>query len=377
MKKIREVESLVNLPSPSNISIWWNIGSMLGVMLVLQIVTGILLSFHYTADMYNTFNSIIHIMRDVPGGWFFRALHANGASMFFFLLYLHMARGIYFQSFITNYRTWMIGVTIYLMAMATAFLGYVLPWGQMSYWGATVITNLFSAIPYFGTTLVSWIWGGFSVDQATLNRFFSLHFLIPFALSVFVLLHLVFLHEKGSSNPLGNMFHLSKIPFHPYFTWKDFVGFSMMGLVLMLVVCFYPNGLTDPENFMEANPLVTPTHIQPEWYFLFAYAILRSIPSKLGGVIALVMAILVFYIFPVVFPLLTKNIRYPVAFSPLSQILFWIYIVVFFLLTWLGACPVEAPFIKLAQPLTLLYFVLPMLYLSSIHFWSRAINYFI
>nr|YP_009234186.1 cytochrome b [Aegista aubryana]AMB49885.1 cytochrome b [Aegista aubryana] len=378
MKKIREMESLLNLPSPMNISIWWNIGSMLGVMLALQILTGILLSFHYTADMYNTFNSIVHIMRDVPGGWFFRALHANGASMFFLLIYLHMARGIYFQSFITNYRTWMVGVTIYLLAMATAFLGYVLPWGQMSYWGATVITNLFSAVPYFGTTLVSWIWGGFSVDQATLNRFFSLHFLIPFAVVIFVLLHLVFLHDKGSTNPLGNMFHMSKIPFHPYFTWKDLVGFAMMSVVLMLVVCFYPNSLTDPENFMEANPLVTPTHIQPEWYFLFAYAILRSIPSKLGGVVALAMAIFVFYIFPVVFPLLAKNVRYPVVFSPISQIVFWCYIVVFLLLTWLGACPVEAPFITLAQPLTLLYFVLPLLYLTTIRVWGKHVSvYFI
>lgn len=369
MKKIREVERLLSLPSPLNISNWWNIGSILGVLLGIQIITGILLSLHYTADLWNTFNSIVHLIRDVPGGWIIRAIHANGASIFFILIYLHLGKGLYYQRYIYQPRTWIVGVTIFLLRIATAFLGYVLPWGQISYWGATVITNLLRAIPYLGDSLVTWVWGGFSVNQATLNRFYSFHFLLPFAISVFAILHLIFLHEKGSTNPLGNLHHGTKIPFHPYFTLKDLVGFLVMLCILLVVVFFAPNLFTDPENFIEANPIVTPTHIQPEWYFLFAYAILRSIPSKLGGVIALALAVLYLYFFPL--RLYSKRIS--TSFSFTSQILFWSYVVTFLLLTWLGACPVEEPYIRLAQPLTGYFFMVPVLYIISTSLWRKII----
>nr|YP_006303189.1 cytochrome b [Cylindrus obtusus]AEK48352.1 cytochrome b [Cylindrus obtusus] len=369
MKKIREVEALLSLPSPVNISNWWNIGSVLGFLLVFQLATGFLLSLHYTADMTNTFNSIVHLMRDVPGGWVFRAAHANGASMFFFLIYLHIGRGLYYQSYALQSRAWLVGATIFLLSMGTAFLGYVLPWGQMSYWGATVITNLLSAVPYLGDTLVMWVWGGFAVGQATLNRFFSLHFLLPFVISVFVLLHLLALHVKGSSNPLGNLFHLTKVPFHPYFTWKDVVGVLVMLNVLFLVVFFAPQLFTDPENFMEANPMVTPTHIQPEWYFLFAYAILRSIPSKMGGVIALAASVLCLY----VFPLAAQAKLCPTPYFKVAQWVFWSYVVIFLLLTWLGACPVEEPFITLSQPLTCCFFAVPVLFFSLAMIYNKLL----
>uniref|UniRef100_UPI003003923C cytochrome b n=1 Tax=Satsuma myomphala TaxID=358001 RepID=UPI003003923C len=369
MKKIREIESLLGLPSPSNISVWWNMGSLLGFILVLQLVTGFLLSFHYTADLYCTFNSIIHIMRDVPGGWFLRSMHANGASFFFLLMYIHIGRGIYYQSYMMQPRTWMVGVTIFLVSMGTAFLGYVLPWGQMSYWGATVITNLMSAIPYFGTNLVEWVWGGFSVGQPTLNRFYSLHFLLPFVLSVLVMLHLVFLHEKGSTNPLGSLHHVAKIPFHPYFTIKDIVGVVLLSFIMLGIVFFGPNLFTDPENFIEANPMMTPVHIQPEWYFLYAYAILRSIPSKLGGVLALVFAVTYLYFFPVT---MRMNVL-PMAYSPISQFFFWQFVVVFGLLTWLGACPVEDPYVNIAPYLTVMYFALPILMQVSNSIWYKLI----
>nr|QWE50978.1 cytochrome b [Planorbella pilsbryi] len=349
--KMRET---LNLPSPLSISIWWNGGSILGVLLVMQIVTGLFLSMHYTSDITNTFGSIIHIMRDVPMGWLFRFTHANGASFFFLFLYFHVGRGMYYQSYITQSRTWMVGVTIFLISMATAFLGYVLPWGQMSFWGATVITNLVSAIPYFGPSLVEWIWGSFSVGQPTLTRFFSLHFILPFSILALSMIHLIFLHDKGSTNPLGDLNPSSKIPFHPYFTWKDFVGFMVVFISLSFLVFFYPNMLGDPENFSMANFKVTPTHIQPEWYFLFAYAILRSIPSKLGGVIALVMSIFILYFLP----LSMVKFSIPGSFCPLFQISFWVLVSTFILLTWLGACPIEEPYMTLAVPCTIIYFML-------------------
>nr|YP_010622800.1 cytochrome b [Laeocathaica amdoana]WBF92699.1 cytochrome b [Laeocathaica amdoana] len=372
MQKIRSMEMLMSLPSPVNISIWWNVGSMLGVMLGLQILTGIFLSMHYTADMYNTFSSIVHIMRDVPSGWMIRSFHANGASMFFFMIYMHMGKGIYYQSYLTQPRTWMVGVTIFLMSMASAFLGYVLPWGQMSYWGATVITNLLSAVPYLGDNLVSWVWGGFSVSQATLNRFFSLHFLLPFLIAGLVVLHLYFLHEKGSTNPLGNLHHVTKISFHPYFSWKDMVGFMVLLIALMSFVMFFPTVFVDPENFMEANPMVTPTHIQPEWYFLFAYAILRSIPSKLGGVMALAISVLYFYLYPI---MARGFYQGSTAFNMPSQIVFWLYVTIFILLTWLGSCPVEEPYISLAGPATVMYFLCPGVYFISNYVWSTLYKY--
>nr|YP_009113903.1 cytochrome b [Pupilla muscorum]AGC52868.1 cytochrome b [Pupilla muscorum] len=368
MRKIKIIESLSALPSPVNISVWWSGGSLLGMMLGIQLITGLFLSMHYVADTSLAFDSVTHIMRDVPMGWVFRLFHANGASFFFIFLYLHVGRGLYYQSYILQPKTWMAGVTIFLLSMAAAFLGYVLPWGQMSFWGATVITNLLSAIPYWGEILVQWVWGGFSVGQATLNRFFSLHFLVPFVILVMVLLHLVFLHEKGSSNPLGHNFHINKIAFHPYFTYKDLVGFVLVFSLLIFMCSFYPFYLSDPENFMNANPMVTPTHIQPEWYFLFAYAILRSIPSKLGGVIALAMSLLILYFLP--FLHLGKSI--PSSFNIFYQVNFWILVVIFILLTWLGACPIEDPYLSLAFPLTVWYF-LSYFFLA----FSNKLNFFI
>jgi len=309
---------------------------------------------HYTADLVNTFTSVIHIIRDVPFGWLFRNLHANGASLFFLFIYIHIGRGLYYQSYLTQPRTWLVGVTILLIRMATAFLGYVLPWGQISFWGATVITNLLSAIPYLGPRMVEWIWGGFSVGQSTLNRFFSLHFIIPFVIAALSALHLIFLHEQGSTNPLGNLHHTSKVPFHPYFSWKDFVGFIILFILFAFLGFFYPTLLGDPENFIPANSIVTPVHIQPEWYFLFAYAILRSIPSKLGGVIALVMSIAILYFLPLI-GLLKDNISR--AFSLLYQVTFWALVILFMVLTWLGACPIEEPYLNVAGPLTVFYFL--------------------
>nr|ABJ55877.1 cytochrome b [Sagaminopteron nigropunctatum] len=346
-------EEVLGLPSPSGISVWWNGGSILGLLLGFQILTGLFLSMHYTADMVNTFTSVIHIVRDTPMGWLFRNLHANGASLFFVFMYLHIGRGLYYQSYLSQPRTWMVGVTILFISMATAFLVYVLPWGQMSFWGATVITNLLSAIPYLGPSIVEWIWGGFSVGQSTLNRFFSLHFILPFLIGGLSLLHLIFLHEKGSTNPLGSTNHISKIPFHPYFTWKDSVGFLILIGMMMILGFFLPTVLGDPENFIPANSMVTPVHIMPEWYFLFAYAILRSIPSKLGGVIALVMSIAVLYFLP-----LAGSMKWliPSAFTFPYQLVYWMIIVVFMLLTWLGSCPIEEPYLNIAGPMTVLYF---------------------
>nr|UKB93162.1 cytochrome b [Lymnaea stagnalis] len=352
MQKMRLIESMSSLPTPLSISIWWNGGSILGLLLVLQILTGFFLSMHYTSDIMNTFASVMHISRDVPYGWMFRSFHANGASFFFLFIYLHIGRGLYYQSFMTQPRTWLVGTTIFLVSMATAFLGYVLPWGQMSFWGATVITNLMSAIPYFGPGLVEWIWGSFSVGQSTLTRFYSLHFIMPFVIGFLSAIHIYFLHEKGSTNPLGDINHISKSSFHPYFSLKDFVGFMVVLLALSVVALGFPNWLGDPENFSMANMKVTPTHIQPEWYFLFAYAILRSIPSKLGGVIALVMSIFVLYFLP----LMSFNYCISSSFSPMFQVFFWVFSINFILLTWLGACPIEEPYMSLAVPCTILYF---------------------
>nr|NP_038231.1 cytochrome b [Pupa strigosa]BAA89020.1 Cytb [Pupa strigosa] len=357
MLKLRQsyqTENLLGLASPSSFSVWWNGGSILGTLLGFQILTGLFLSMHYSADILSAFSSVAHIMRDAPVGWLMRNLHANGASLFFVFIYLHVGRGLYYQSYTTQPHTWLVGTTILFVSMATAFLGYVLPWGQMSFWGATVITNLVSAIPYLGHYIVEWIWGGFSVGPATLNRFFSLHFILPFAIAGLSALHILFLHEKGSTNPLGDLNHVSKIPFHPYYTWKDIVGFMLVLMCLGVLGFYMPTYLGDPDNFIHANPMVTPVHIQPEWYFLFAYAILRTIPSKLGGVIALVMSIAILYLLP----LGGATINYPAAFNPLYQYVFWVLVSTFGLLTWLGACPIEEPYSTLAVPLTVLYFIL-------------------
>nr|AHA82036.1 cytochrome b [Aegypius monachus] len=306
--------SLIDLPTPPNISIWWNFGSLLGICLLTQILTGLLLAMHYTADTSLAFSSVAHTCRNVQYGWLIRNLHANGASFFFICIYLHIGRGLYYGSYLYK-ETWNTGIVLLLTLMATAFVGYVLPWGQMSFWGATVITNLFSAIPYIGQTLVEWTWGGFSVDNPTLTRFFALHFLLPFVIAGLTLIHLTFLHESGSNNPLGIISNCDKIPFHPYFSFKDILGFMLMLLPLTTLALFSPNLLGDPENFTPANPLVTPPHIKPEWYFLFAYAILRSIPNKLGGVLALAASVLILLLIP----FLHKSKQRTSTFRPLSN----------------------------------------------------------
>jgi len=289
--------ALVDLPAPINISAWWNFGSLLGLCLITQILTGLFLAIHYTADVTLAFNRVAHITRDVNYGWLLRVIHANGASFFFISLYLHAGRGIYYSSYIYTY-TWTVGVIILFLVIAAAFIGYVLIWGQISFWAATVITNLLSAIPYLGQILVQWIWGGFAVDNATLTRFFTFHFVLPFIIAGLSIVHLLFLHQTGSNNPLGIKSNVDKIPFHPYFSFKDIFGFIVILWGLFILALLRPYLLGDTENFIPANPLVTPVHIQPEWYFLFAYAILRSIPNKLGGAIALVASIAILLILP-------------------------------------------------------------------------------
>nr|YP_010466506.1 cytochrome b [Opsarius bernatziki]UVF28265.1 cytochrome b [Opsarius bernatziki] len=346
-------DALVDLPTPPNISVWWNFGSLLGLCLITQILTGLFLSLHYTADTATAFSSVVHICRDVNNGWLIRNIHANGASFFFICLYIHIARGLYYGSYLYK-ETWNLGVVLFLLVMMTAFVGYVLPWGQMSFWGATVITNLLSAVPYVGDTLVEWVWGGFSVDNATLTRFFAFHFLLPFIIAAITIIHLLFLHETGSNNPLGLNSDTDKIPFHPYFSYKDLLGFIIMLTLLASLALFSPNLLGDPDNFTPANPLITPQHIKPEWYFLFAYAILRSIPNKLGGVLALLFSILVLLVVPI---LHTSKLR-GLTFRPLTQLLFWTLVADMLVLTWIGGMPVEYPFVIIGQIASALYFTL-------------------
>lgn len=362
--------SLVDLPAPINISRWWNFGSILGLCLITQIATGLFLAIHYASDTTLAFNRVAHITRDVNYGWLLRVVHANGASIFFVALYIHVGRGIYYHSFKYRY-TWYVGVLILFLVMGAAFIGYVLIWGQISFWAATVITNLLSAIPYLGTILVQWIWGGFAVDNATLTRFFTFHFLIPFIIAGASIIHLLFLHQTGSNNPLGINSDQSKIPFHPYYSFKDLFGFILILWILISIALFNPYLLGDTENFIPANPLVTPVHIQPEWYFLFAYAILRSIPNKLGGAIALVISIAILFILPS-----TQNrwIRGE-QFYPINQFIFWTIINIVIILTWIGARPAEEPYIIVGQTLTISYFMYFILNPLISLYWDSTIKH--
>nr|YP_010568186.1 cytochrome b [Odorrana hosii]UZC57606.1 cytochrome b [Odorrana hosii] len=360
--------SFIDLPTPVNISYWWNFGSLLGICLIAQIITGLLLAMHYTADTSLAFSSIAHICRDVNNGWLLRNLHANGASLFFICIYFHIGRGLYYGSYLFT-ETWNVGVILLLLTMATAFVGYVLPWGQMSFWGATVITNLLSAIPYIGTNLVQWIWGGFSVDNATLTRFFTFHFLLPFIIAATSVIHLLFLHQTGSSNPTGLNSNLDKITFHPYFSYKDLLGFIVLLSTLAILSTFTPNLLGDPDNFTPANPLVTPPHIKPEWYFLFAYAILRSIPNKLGGVLALLLSIMVLFLMPLIH---TSKLR-PLTFRPTAKVLFWTLIATTSILTWIGGQPVEDPYITIGQIASTLYFLIFIFLTPTLGLWENKL----
>nr|ACJ72325.1 cytochrome b [Papio ursinus]AFX82225.1 cytochrome b [Papio ursinus] len=344
--------SFIDLPTPSNIPIWWNFGSLLATCLILQIITGLFLAMHYSPDTSSAFSSIAHITRDVNYGWTIRYLHANGASMLFICLFLHVGRNLYYGSYLLL-KTWNIGIMLLLMTMATAFMGYVLPWGQMSFWGATVITNLLSAVPYIGTNLVQWVWGGPTIDSPTLTRFFTLHFTLPFGIVTLTAVHLLFLHETGSNNPCGISSDSDKITFHPYYTIKDILGMVLLLLTLMTLTLFSPNLLNDPDNYTPADPLNTPPHIKPEWYFLFAYAILRSVPNKLGGVLALLLSILILAIIP----MLHKSKQQSMMFRPLSQLLFWLLVTTLLTLTWIGSQPMIQPLTTIGQVASVMYFL--------------------
>nr|QOJ46168.1 cytochrome b [Pedicinus obtusus] len=337
----------------------WNYGSLLGLFLMIQIASGFLLATHYEASLEHSFQSVVVIDFDTNHGWLFRSIHANGASWFFILMYSHVFRGLWVSSFSQPW-VWVSGVAILFASMATAFLGYVLPWGQMSFWGATVITNLLSALP-FGPSLVVWIWGGFSVSNPTLVRFFSIHFILPFLIAVLVVAHLAFLHVKGSSNPLGLHPQSGKIYFYPYFLAKDLVGILAAVSLFSFLLIVYPDLFMDPDNYMECNPMVTPAHIQPEWYFLFAYAILRAVPNKLGGVMALVFSIAILAVMPLIHSHTSAGV------NPWHSLWMYSLMTTFFLLSWLGAMPVEAPFVSLSQLMAVVYF-------SLFFSWPLAMN---
>jgi quinol-cytochrome oxidoreductase complex cytochrome b subunit len=343
-------------PTPRNLSYWWNFGSLAGIMLVTMIVTGVVLAMHYTPHVDYAFQSVERIMRDVNYGWLVRYLHMNGASMFFIVTYIHIFRGMYYGSYKSPRELlWMLGVIILVLMMATAFMGYVLPWGQMSFWGATVITNLFSAIPFVGQDIVTWLWGGFSVDNPTLNRFYSLHYLLPFVIVGVVVLPLVALHRFGSNNPLGidTKGPQDTLPFHPYYTAKDMFGLGVFLIIYALIVFFAPNLFGEPDNYIPANPLATPPHIVPEWYFLPFYAILRAVPNKLGGVVLMFSSIIVLFILP----WLDRSPVRSGRFRPVFRIFFWILVLDAVALGVVGANPPEGNWILLGRIATIWYFV--------------------
>tara|TARA_Y100001936_G_scaffold4540_1_gene4103 strand:- start:823 stop:2052 length:1230 start_codon:yes stop_codon:yes gene_type:complete len=347
--------TLVDYPTPKNLNYWWNFGSLAGIFLMIQIITGIVLAMHYTPSVEGAFASIEHIMRDVNYGWLIRYIHMNGASFFFIVVYIHIFRGLYYGSYKSPREVlWWLGLIILLLMMATAFMGYVLPWGQMSFWGATVITNLFSAVPIVGTAVVEWLWGGFAVDNALLNRFFALHYLFPFLIVGVVILHIVALHTHGSNNPLGidRKGPQDSIPFHPYYTIKDLFGLSFVLTIFAAVVFYAPDYLGHPDNYIPADPLKTPAHIVPEWYFLPFYAILRAVPDKLGGVIAMISAILILFALPW---LDTSKVR-SATFRPIYKKFFWFLLIDVIILTWVGGSPAEGHFILIGRLATIYYF---------------------
>jgi len=366
-------DHLIEYPTPSNLSYWWGFGSLAGICLMIQILTGIFLAMHYTPHVDLAFLSVEHIMRDVEGGWFLRYMHANGASMFFIVVYLHMFRGLYYGSYASPRElVWIVGVVIFLLMILTAFIGYVLPWGQMSFWGATVITSLASAIPVVGDEITHWLWGGFSVDNATLNRFFSLHYLLPFIIAGASIVHLAALHQYGSNNPLGSLGTVDKVPFYPYFYSKDLVGWIAFALFFSLFVYFYPNLLGHADNYIPANPMSTPAHIVPEWYFLPVYAILRSIPNKLGGVAAIGLV----FVSLLALPFINTSAIRSSSFRPLHKKLFWLIVADCLLLGWIGCQPVEAPYVtigQLASVFFFFYFLVCIPFLGK--FESKLIHY--
>ena len=352
-------------PTPKNLNYFWNFGSLAGLSLVIMIVTGITLAMSYTPHVDYAFESVERIMRDVNHGWLIRYIHMNGASFFFIVVYIHIFRGLYYGSYkAPRELLWMLGVVIFLLMMATAFMGYVLPWGQMSFWGATVITNLFSAVPFVGDALVTFLWGGFSVDNPTLNRFFALHYLMPFVIAGVVILHIVALHKFGSNNPMGIDVRgpADTLPFHPYYTIKDFFGISVFLTLFAAAVFFFPNAMGHPDNYIPANPLQTPAHIVPEWYFLPFYAILRAVPDKLGGVLAMFGAIAVLF----VLPWLDRSPVRSAKFRPIFKIFFWVFLIDCVLLGYLGGIPAEGIYVVLSRIATIWYFahfliILPVL----------------
>jgi len=344
-------------PTPTSLSNLWGVGSQIGIFFVIQIITGCVLAMHYTPHTAYAFDSVVHIMRDVNYGWFFRYAHANGATFIFGLLYIHTARGLYYQSYLTKPKVWISGLVIFLLMMATAFIGYVLPWGQMSYWGATVITSLVTTIPVVGSDITHWLWGGFSINNATLNRFFSLHYMLPFIILGLIALHLVLLHEEGSSDPQSNSEPIDRTTFFPSFFYKDLLILNFLLFWFIYVICFIPNFFGHPDNFIPANPLVTPPHIVPEWYFTPFYAILRACPDKVGGAISMLLAILILFLLPLYRFLIVKTFNVTLLpFSLPSKITFWLFVSIFLGLMYLGCMPADAPYIAFGRIFSTLYF---------------------
>ena len=345
---------LINYPTPINLHYAWNFGFLSLICLFIQILSGIFLAMHYSPNVDLAFASVEHIMRDINYGWLLRYVHSNGASMFFIVVYIHIMRGLYYGSYAPpRHLVWVIGVIIFLLMIITAFVGYVLPWGQMSLWGATVITNLLTVIPFVGNLIVEWLWGGFSVDNPTLNRFFSFHYVLPFILIGLSIVHIAILHQDGSGNPLGIDSKTDKIAFYPYFVVKDLLSLILFVLVFSFFLYFIPNFLGHPDNYVEANSMVTPIHIVPEWYFLPFYAILRSIPNKLWGVIVMLCSILVLLCLPLLHSTEIRSSR----FRPIYKIVFWLIISCCFVLGWIGEMPVEDPYILIGQIATIYYFM--------------------